>query len=52
MVGGVGGGGVFLVILGGAGILGRAVILGFPNPDPISDQKRLFSTTISACNEK
>ena len=44
MVGG--GGGVFLVILGGA------VLLGFPNPDPISDRKRPFSTTIAACNEK
>ena len=40
------------MLLGGAVILGEAVLLGFPNPDPTSDQKRLFSTTILACNEK
>ena len=26
------------------GILGGGVLLGFPNPDPISDQKMFFST--------
>ena len=36
----VGGGGVLL------GIVGGGVPPGFPNPDPISDQNRPFSTPV------